>query len=82
MNNQYEIVPRRFYQLKAGYSGLPEKVSIYGAPPRPFTAYELVNKGYSIFDKKNNTYSNYFFGKIGIDSEQEAQDIISRLTAK
>lgn len=45
-------------------------------------AYEIEEKGFSIYDRRNNTTSNYFFGKIGIDTREEAENIISRLTAK
>lgn len=81
---QYKAVPHRFYQLKDDYSGcgLPKTVSIHGALPRPLDAYKIVTKGYSIYDPKENTYSNYFFGKIGIDTVEEAENIIRRLTAK
>lgn len=78
---QYEITPRRFWKRKAGFSGCPETVSIYGAMPRPKEAYEMVEQGFSIYDARNNTYSNYFFGKIGIDTKEEAENIIARLTA-
>jgi hypothetical protein len=79
MNNRYSVVPRRFWKKKAGFSG-PEKVSIHGALPSPREAYEIEENGYSIYDSKNNRYSNYFFGKIGIQTEDEANDIIYRLT--
>jgi hypothetical protein len=50
--------------------------------PQPREAYEIEEKGFSIYDRRNNTTSNYFFGKIGIDTREEAENIISRLTAK
>ena len=79
---QYEIHPRRYWKRKPGFSGCPETVSIYGAMPQPREAYEIEEKGFSIYDRRNNTTSNYFFGKIGIDTREEAENIISRLTAK
>lgn len=81
MQNPYQVVPRKFWQRKPGFTGIPETVSLYGALPRPADAYEMVEKGFSIYDKRNNTYSNYFFGKIGIETEEEANNIIRRLTS-
>ena len=82
MTNRYEIVPRKVWKLKDGFSGLPQYVSIHGALPTNPKAYEMVEKGYSIYDSKNNTYSNYFFGKIGIDTREEAENIILKLTVR
>jgi hypothetical protein len=80
MKNPYQVVPRKFWQRKPGFTGIPENVSLYGALPRPVDAYEMVEKGWSIYDSRNNTYSNYFFGKIGIETLEEANNIILRLT--
>lgn len=79
---QYEIHPSRHWKRKPGFSGCPQTVSIHGAMPRPRNAYEIEEKGFSIYDRRNNTISNYFFGKIGIDTMEEAENIISRLTMK
>ena len=79
---QYEIHPRRFWKRKEGFSGCPATVSIHGALPQPREAYEIAEKGFSIYDRKNNTYSNCFFGKIGIETKEEAENIILRLTSK
>jgi hypothetical protein len=81
MKNPYQPVVRKFWQRKPGFTGIPEKVSLYGALPRPVDAYELVESGYSIYDSRNNTVSNYFFGKIGIETLEEANNIIQRLTS-
>ena len=81
MSTQYEIVTRKFWKKKGGFSG-PDTVSFYGAMPNPREAYYLVERGYSIYNTKNNTYSNYFFGKIGIDTLEEANKIIEKLTKK
>jgi len=59
---QYEIHPRRFWKRKEGFSGCPETVSIHGALPQPREAYEIAEKGFSIYDRKNNTFSNYSAG--------------------
>jgi hypothetical protein len=77
--NRYTVIPSRFWQKKAGYNG-PERVSIYGSLPMPREAYEMVEKGFAIYNLTDNTISNYFFGKIGIDTEEEANQIINRLT--
>ena len=79
--NKYTLVPRRHWKRKDGFTGCPETVSIYGAMPQPREAYEIAEKGFSIYDSRNNTYSNYFFGKIGIDTQEEGENIIARLTA-
>jgi len=82
---KYELVPRRFFRLKPEFIGKgvgPETVSFYGALPSPREAYEIAEKGFSIYDSRNNTYSNYFFGKIGIETREEGEDIIRRLDAK
>lgn len=79
---QYEITPRRFWKRKEGFSECPETVSFYGAMPKPKEAYEMVEKGFSIYDTRNNTCSNYFFGKIGIDTKEEAEEIIKKLLAR
>ena len=79
---QYEIHPRRFWKRKEGFSNCPATVSMHGALPQPREAYEIAEKGFSIYDRKNNTYSNYFFGKIGIDTREEAENIIQCLTSK
>lgn len=76
----YELRPNRFYRLKPEYSGAgPARVSLFGAAPRPAEAYEIAEEGFSIYDRRNNTYSNYFFGRIGIASREEGEDIIARL---
>lgn len=80
--NPYTLTPRRYWQRKPGFSGCPETVSIYGAMPKPREAYEIAEKGFSIYDKRSNTYSNYFFGKVGIASQEEGEAIIARLLAK
>lgn len=79
---QYEIHPRRFWKRKEGFSNCPATASIHGAMPQPREAYEIAEKGFTIYDRKNNTYSNYFFGKIGIETKEEAENIIQRLTSK
>ena len=79
---QYEIHPRRYWKRKDGFSNCPATVSMHGALPQPREAYEMAEKGFTIYDRKNNTCSNYFFGKIGIDTREEAENIIQRLTSK
>ncbi len=82
-SDRYEVVERKFWKLKAGFQSmgcpLPETVSIHGALPSPRNAYEVVAKGFTIYNKKENTYSNYFFGKVGIDTREEGEAIIARL---
>jgi hypothetical protein len=79
MNAKYSLVPRKIWQRKPGFTGCPAQVSIHGALPSPREAYEMAEKGYSIYDSRSNTYSNYFFGKIGILTKEEGMAIISRL---
>lgn len=76
---QYEIHPRRFWKRKEGFSNCPATVSIHGALPQPREAYEMAEKGFTIYDRKNNTFSNYFFGKIGIETKEQAEKIIEKL---
>lgn len=77
----YEIHPKKVWKRKVGFEnlGVPSQVSIHGSLPSPIEAYEMVEKGFTIYDKRNNTYSNYFFGKIGIDTREEAESIVARL---
>ena len=77
--SNYTLVPRKVWKRKEGFLGCPEYVSVHGAMPNPINAYEMIEKGYSIYDSRNNTYSNYFFGKIGIDTVEEGTEIINRL---
>lgn len=79
--SKFTLVPRRYWKRKDGFAGCPETVSIHGATPQPREAYEIAEKGFSIYDSRNNTYSNYFFGKIGIETKEEGENIIARLTA-
>ena len=60
----------------------PERVSIHGALPAPAEAYEIASDGWTIYDERRNTYSNYFFGKVGIESQAEAEAIIARLEGR
>lgn len=77
----YEVVPARVYRLRPEFagSGLAPRVSPYGAAPRPLEAYELAQEGFSVYDRKRNTYSNYFFGKVGIATLEEGEAIVARL---
>lgn len=77
--NNLTVVPRKIFQRKPGFSGCPEFVSPFGALPQPLEAYELVEKGFSIYDSKENSYHNYFFGKIGIETREEGAEIIRKL---
>ena len=79
MNTKYRLVPRKIWQRKPGFTGCPAQVSIYGSLPSPREAYEIVENGYSVYDVRNNTYSNYFFGKMGIETEVEGLAIIEKL---
>jgi hypothetical protein len=56
----------------------PKRVSIYGALPSPREAYEMREDGWSIYDSRSNTYSNYFKGKI-LKTEEEANTIAQEL---
>jgi len=79
---KYSLQPNRFWKRKEGFTGCPERVSFYGALPMPKEAYELAEKGFSIYDSRNNTLSNYFFGKVGIATKEEGEQIIQKLLAK
>ncbi len=79
--SKYSLVPRQVFKRKPGFNG-PEYVSAFGALPSPIEAYELITKGFSVYDKKENTYSNYFFCKIGIETEEEGLAIIEKLNAR
>jgi len=75
----YSLVPHRFWKRKDGVTGCPPRVSIYGSLPSPRESYEMAQEGYSVYDRKSNTYSNYFFGKIGIETEEEGLEIVTKL---
>lgn len=79
---RYSVIPRRFWALKAEFShlALPKTVSLHGSLPTNPDAYEVVERGFSIYDAKRNTYSNYFHGKVGIDTREEGEAIIAALT--
>ncbi len=82
MPDPYTIIPNHIHRLKPDYRGLglPARVSIYGAAPRPAEAYEMVTDGYVIRDNKSNTVSNYFYGK-RIHTLDEAQATLAKLNA-
>lgn len=78
---RYEVKVCKFWQLKKECQGLrlPKTVSLYGSLPSVPSAYEVVESGFSILDNRNGTSSNYFFGKVGIETEAEAKEIIQKL---
>lgn len=78
---RYKAVPSQVWIKKPGFEHVqaPARVSVYGSLPSPREAYEIKTEGWSIFDSKSNTYSNFFFGKRGIETEEEANAIIERL---
>ena len=78
-NPRYAVVPHRFWQKKSDTSPGPKRISIYGSPPSNREAYEIAEEGYSIYDRRSGTYSNYFFGKVGIETEGEGEQIVERL---
>ena len=81
---RYSAQPKQAWTKKASHANTPgpSGVSIYGALPHPREAYEMTTDGWTIYDAKTNTYSNYFFGKVGIETEQEANETIARLDAR
>lgn len=81
MNNmpKYTAIPSHHWaKINPNIPG-PARVSIYGALPSPASNYRIVEGGWSIRDNRAGTVSNYFFGKIGIATEAEANAIIARL---
>ena len=78
-NPRYAVVPHRFWQKKSDTSPGPKRISIYGSLPSNREAYEIAEEGYSIYDRRSGTYSNYFLGKVGIETEDEGEQIIERL---
>ena len=79
MKKLYTLHPLKIWKRKPGFTGCPERVSIHGSLPSPMAAYEMVEDGYTIFDPHSNTYSNYYFGKIGIKTEAEGLAIAEKL---
>ena len=79
---RYELVPYRYWKRKDGFSGCPARVSIGGALPQPREAYEMAESGFSILDNVRNTRSNYFFGKVGIQTREEGLAIIAKLETR
>lgn len=78
----YSLTPRRIWKRQPGFTGCPEQVSVHGALPQPIQAYKMEEHGFSIYDSRNNTYSNSFFGKIGIKTLKEGEEIIKKLQSK
>ena len=80
---KYKAVNNPYYSLKAGLSGLPERVSFYGAAPIPANAYEVKHKpSIEVTDSRGRvTYSNYFFGDV-LKTFEQAKSVAAKLNAK
>ena len=76
---RYEVTPHQFWQKKSDAIPGPKQISLYGSLPPNREAYEIVEKGYSIYDRRSGTHSNYFFGKVGIETQAEGEQIVERL---
>ena len=77
---KFTVIPRLIHQLKAGFEGVGAKqVSFYGALPSPAHAYEVVEDGFSIRNSRDNTTSNYFYGKVLGKDRAEADSVCDRL---
>ena len=79
----YKAVRNPYYSLKAGLSGLPKRVSFYGAPPVPTNAYEVKHQpSIEMTDARGCvTYSNYFFGEV-LQTFAQAESVAAKLNAK
>jgi len=79
---KYKAIENPYYALKDGLTGLPERVSFYGAAPRPVEAYEVkYAPSVEMTDSRGRvTYSNYFYGEV-LKTFEQAEAVASELNA-
>jgi hypothetical protein len=71
---KYKAISNPYYALKSGLTGLPKRVSFYGAAPIQLEAYEVKHApSIEITDSRGRvTYSNYFYGVLKTFEQAEA----------